>query len=79
LADVVGPFFLTYPEEAFSLDRFHPSATGYRRTAKALVPSVLMALGERAEPPPGHRPPFPFPDLHPGPRWASKRPGRSAG
>jgi lysophospholipase L1-like esterase len=78
LADVVGPFFLTYPEEAFSLDRFHPSATGYRRTAKALVPSVLVALGERAEPPPGHRPPFPFPDLYPGPR-PSTRPGRSAG
>jgi lysophospholipase L1-like esterase len=67
LADVVGPFFLSFPEEAFSLDRFHPSAAGYRRTAKALVPAVLVALGERVDPPPGHRPPYPFPHLYPGP------------
>jgi len=60
LADVVGPFFISYPEEAFSLDRFHPSALGYRRTAKALVPSVLVALGERDELPHGHRPPDPL-------------------
>jgi lysophospholipase L1-like esterase len=55
LADVVGTFFVDHPEEAFSLDRFHPSALGYRRTAKALVPSVLVALGERDVIPPGHR------------------------
>ncbi|WP_402464998.1 SGNH/GDSL hydrolase family protein [Isoptericola aurantiacus] len=60
LAEVVGPFFISYPDEAFSLDRFHPSAAGYRRTAKELVPSVLVALGERAELPPGHRPPDPL-------------------
>ncbi|WP_418276714.1 SGNH/GDSL hydrolase family protein [Isoptericola jiangsuensis] len=54
LADVVGPFFVTYPEEAFSLDRFHPSAAGYRRTAKALVPSVLVALGVHDDVPAGH-------------------------
>ena len=34
LAHVVGPFFITNPEEMFSLDRFHPSAHGYKRTAK---------------------------------------------
>jgi len=45
LADVVGPFFVANPEEMFSLDRFHPSAAGYKRTAKALVPSLLAALG----------------------------------
>ncbi|MDO8148765.1 MULTISPECIES: SGNH/GDSL hydrolase family protein [unclassified Isoptericola] len=60
LAAVVGPFFVSSPQEAFSLDRFHPSALGYRRTAAALVPSVLVALGERAELPPGHRPPDPL-------------------
>lgn len=60
LATVVGPFFVSSPDEAFSLDRFHPSAVGYRRTAKELTPSVLVALGERDELPPGHRPPDPF-------------------
>lgn len=45
LADVVGPFFVANPEEMFSLDRFHPSAAGYKRTAKALLPSLLAALG----------------------------------
>ena len=33
LAHVVGPFFITNPDEMFSLDRFHPSAHGYKRTA----------------------------------------------
>ena len=46
LAQVVGPFFVTNPDEMFSLDQFHPSAQGYKRTAKALLPSVLAALGE---------------------------------
>ena len=45
LADVVGPFFITQPDEMFALDRFHPSGAGYRRTAKAMLPSVLAALG----------------------------------
>ncbi|MFS0734638.1 SGNH/GDSL hydrolase family protein [Microbacterium sp. 1P10UB] len=45
LAAVVGPFFITNPDEMFSLDRFHPSALGYRRTATAILPSVLRALG----------------------------------
>lgn len=54
LADVVGPFFITNPEEMFSLDRFHPSALGYARTAKAILPSVLAALGVADEVPFGH-------------------------
>ena len=54
---VVGPFFITNPDEMFSLDRFHPSALGYKRTAKALVPSVLVALGALDEAPFGHHPP----------------------
>lgn len=54
LADVVGPFFITNPDEMFSLDRFHPSALGYRRTAEAVLPSVLAALGHREEVPFGH-------------------------
>ncbi len=45
LAAVVGPFFITNPDEMFSLDKFHPSSLGYRRTAKAMLPAVLSALG----------------------------------
>ena len=44
LAHVVGPFFITNPDEMFSLDRFHPSALGYRRTADALLPALVAAL-----------------------------------
>jgi hypothetical protein len=57
LAHVVGPFFITNPDEMFSLDRFHPSAAGYKRTAKALLPSVLAALGLDGDLPLGHRRP----------------------
>ncbi|TIC85862.1 SGNH/GDSL hydrolase family protein [Nocardioides sp. GY 10113] len=59
LAHVVGPFFISNPEEMFSTDRFHPSATGYKRTAKALLPSLLTALGENDAVPFGHHPPAP--------------------
>jgi lysophospholipase L1-like esterase len=61
LAHVVGPFFISNPEEMFSLDRFHPSAAGYKRTAKALLPSLLSALGLEREVPFGHRRPEPVP------------------
>ncbi|MFT4083570.1 MAG: SGNH/GDSL hydrolase family protein [Nocardioides sp.] len=54
LAEVVGPFFITNPDEMFSIDRFHPSAAGYKRTAKAMLPSVLAALGHVDELPFGH-------------------------
>lgn len=57
LAHVVGPFFITNPDEMFSLDRFHPSALGYKRTAKAMLPSVLAALGIGDRVPFGHRAP----------------------
>jgi len=57
LAHVVGPFFITFPDEMFSLDRFHPSAAGYKRTAKALLPSLLAALGLEEAVPFGHRRP----------------------
>lgn len=46
LARAVGPFFVTDPDEMFSVDRFHPSALGYRRTAAALMPAVIAALEE---------------------------------
>jgi lysophospholipase L1-like esterase len=46
LRRTVGPFFVTQPDVMFSLDRFHPSALGYRRTAEALVPVVVEALPE---------------------------------
>lgn len=59
LAHVVGPFFITHPDEMFSLDRFHPSAAGYKRTAKALLPSLLAALHMEADLPFGHRRPEP--------------------
>ncbi len=57
LAHVVGPFFITNPDEMFSPDRFHPSGIGYQRTAKALLPSVLAAAGLVDEVPFGHHPP----------------------
>jgi lysophospholipase L1-like esterase len=44
LRRTVGPMFLSAPDEMFSLDRFHPSALGYRRTAEALLPLALTAL-----------------------------------
>ena len=54
LAHVVGPFFITNPDEMFSLDRFHPSPLGYKRTAKAILPSLLAALGVHDRLPFGH-------------------------
>jgi lysophospholipase L1-like esterase len=44
LGAAVGPVFVSQPDEMFSLDRFHPSALGYRRTADALLPAVLRAV-----------------------------------
>lgn len=49
LRRTVGPFFISQPEEMFSLDRFHPSALGYRRTAEALVPAVLAAVEDASQ------------------------------
>ena len=54
---MVGPFFITQPDEMFALDRFHPSGAGYRRTAKAMLPSVLAALGYADSVPFGHHAP----------------------
>ncbi|MDQ0613522.1 lysophospholipase L1-like esterase [Microbacterium sp. W4I4] len=48
LGRTVGPLFLDEPEQMFSLDRFHPSALGYRRTAEALLPAVAAALAASA-------------------------------
>lgn len=63
LSTVVGPFFVTQPDEMFAEDRFHPSGAGYRRTAKALLPSVLAALEESDAVPFGHHAPPPPPPL----------------
>jgi lysophospholipase L1-like esterase len=57
LGPTVGPFFVTNPDEMFSVDQFHPSAAGYRRTAKVMLPSVLAALGEPGELRFGHHAP----------------------
>ena len=57
LAEVVGPFFVAQPDDMFAVDRFHPSGAGYRRTAKAMLPSVLAALGHEHPLPSGHYPP----------------------
>ncbi|SDQ05650.1 Predicted O-methyltransferase YrrM [Microbacterium sp. cf332] len=46
LRRAVGPVFVERPDEMFSLDRFHPSALGYRRTADALLPAVVAALAD---------------------------------
>ncbi|MFK4852770.1 SGNH/GDSL hydrolase family protein [Microbacterium sp. ZW T6_19] len=46
LRRAVGPMFFDAPEEMFSLDLFHPSALGYRRTAEALLPAVCRAAGK---------------------------------
>ncbi|WP_433586318.1 SGNH/GDSL hydrolase family protein [Microbacterium hydrocarbonoxydans] len=43
LRRAVGPMFSDEPDEMFSLDRFHPSPLGYRRTAEALLPAVHRA------------------------------------
>ena len=59
LAAVVGPMFVDRPDEMFAVDRFHPSGAGYRRTARAMLPSVLAALGLREDLPAGHHPPLP--------------------
>ncbi|WP_345752615.1 SGNH/GDSL hydrolase family protein [Microbacterium rhizophilus] len=46
LRRAVGPVFISDPHGMFSLDRFHPSALGYRRTADALIPAVIEELEE---------------------------------
>lgn len=57
LGDVVGPFFVSRPEEMFAVDRFHPSSAGYKRTAKAMLPSLLVAVGHERKLPGGHEAP----------------------
>lgn len=80
LGEVVGPLFIDDPQ-MFSSDQFHPSSLGYRRTATALVPSLLYAMGEGgSEPPPGHHPPTGPEDAEPvwwrrwSGRWVRRQP-----
>lgn len=61
LRRTVGPMFSDEPDRMFSLDRFHPSALGYRRTAEALLPAVCAAVAgasarSDAQPETGERP-----------------------
>jgi hypothetical protein len=44
LADLLGPEFDAHPDTMFGPDQFHPSATGYRHFAEAIVPSLADAL-----------------------------------
>lgn len=44
LANLLGPEFTAAPREMFSVDRFHPSASGYARVASVVLPSVAAAL-----------------------------------
>ncbi len=55
LGSLVGPMFREEPETMFAVDRFHPSGTGYRRTAKAMLP----ALWEEYQQATGSQPPSP--------------------
>ena len=49
LRSAVGAVFFDQPDEMFGVDRFHPSALGYRRTAEALLPVVVATVeGRRA-------------------------------
>lgn len=43
LRRAVGALFFDDPDAMFSMDRFHPSPLGYRRTAEALLPEVHRA------------------------------------
>jgi lysophospholipase L1-like esterase len=54
LSHIVGAQFVSEPADMFALDRFHPSGTGYRRIARAMLPSMLAALDLSVEMPPGH-------------------------
>ena len=56
LRRAVGPMFFDEPEAMFSLDRFHPSALGYRRTADALLPAACRAAEAALS---SRRPPVP--------------------
>ncbi|MDR6865648.1 lysophospholipase L1-like esterase [Microbacterium resistens] len=46
LRRAVGPMFFDEPDTMFSLDRFHPSALGYRRTADALLPALARGAAQ---------------------------------
>ena len=48
LRSAVGAVFFDQPDEMFGVDRFHPSALGYRRTAEALLPVVVAAVEGRS-------------------------------
>lgn len=45
LGELLGPQFAAAPDRMFGLDRYHPSAEGYRAAAAAILPAALGALG----------------------------------
>lgn len=56
LADLLGPEFDAHPDTMFGPDQFHPSATGYRAFAEAIVPSLADALTPAIHTQPGATP-----------------------
>jgi lysophospholipase L1-like esterase len=49
LATILGPEFAAPGSEMFGPDQFHPSPTGYRACAAAMLPSVAAAIGIGAD------------------------------
>jgi lysophospholipase L1-like esterase len=45
LGELLGPQFAAAPDRMFGLDRYHPSAEGYKAAAAAILPAALGALG----------------------------------
>lgn len=45
LGSLLGPHFQAAPGELFGPDRFHPSPSGYRSCATAMLPTVAQAVG----------------------------------
>ncbi|WP_433210711.1 SGNH/GDSL hydrolase family protein [Dactylosporangium sp. CS-047395] len=50
LGDLLGELFYAEPDRMFSFDRFHPSGAGYLAAAQAVLPTVVAALTEPAQP-----------------------------
>lgn len=78
LAQALGPMFVAHPDEMFSLDRFHPSSAGYKRTAAVILPALLDAVAAHDRAVNGHPPgPGTAPNQPADRRDVANRPGIS--